>query len=34
LFKKSGVLTVPVMKIGDKYLGESQAIIDFIDENF
>lgn len=34
LFKKSGVLTVPVIKIGEKYIGESQEIIDYLDENF
>jgi alkyl hydroperoxide reductase subunit F len=34
LFKKSGVLTVPVIKIGGKFIGESKDIIDYLDENF
>ncbi len=34
LFKKSGVLTVPVIKIGDKFVGESFDIIDYLDKNF
>lgn len=34
LFKKSGVLTVPVIKIGERYIGESEEIIKFIDEKY
>ena len=34
LFKKSGVLTVPIIKIGDMYMGESQDIINYLDEKF
>ena len=34
LFKKSGVLTVPVVKIGEKYIGESQRIIYYLEEKF
>ena len=34
LFRKSGVPTVPVIKIGEKHIGESQNIIDYLDENF
>ena len=34
LFKKSGVLTVPVIKIGERYIGESQRIMDYIEKNF
>lgn len=34
LFEKSGVWTVPVLKIGDKYIGESGEIIKFLEKNF
>ncbi|MFH1325248.1 MAG: glutathione S-transferase N-terminal domain-containing protein [archaeon] len=34
LFKNSGVHTVPVLKVGNKYIGESEDIINFLDENF
>ncbi len=34
LFKKSDVLTVPVIKIGEKYIGELSEIINYLDENF
>lgn len=34
LFKKSGVLTVPVIKINERYIGESQDIVNYLDENF
>jgi len=34
LFKKSGVPTVPVIKINNKFIGESSDIIDYLDENF
>lgn len=30
LFEKSGVETVPVLKIDGKYIGESEAIIQFL----
>lgn len=38
LFEKSNVWTVPVLKISDsgseKYIGESEDITKFLDENF
>ena len=38
LAEKSNVFTVPVLKIEkdgeEKYIGESQVIIDYLDENF
>lgn len=34
LFEKSGVWTVPVIKIGDEYLGDSSAIIERLDKEF
>ena len=34
LLKKSGVPTVPVIKFGKKYIGDSSEIIKFVDENF
>ena len=33
LFEKSGVHTVPVIKIDDKYVGESEEIIKYLEEN-
>ena len=33
LLEKSGVATVPVIKIGDKYIGDSGAIIAYLEEN-
>jgi glutaredoxin 3 len=32
--EKSGVGTVPVIKIDDKWIGDSGAIITYLDENF
>ena len=34
LFKKSGVLTVPVIKICERYIGDSLEIIEFVEEKF
>lgn len=34
LFEKSGVHTVPVIKIDDKYVGDSSEIIKYLEENF
>lgn len=34
LFEKSGVPTVPVLKIDGKYIGESGEIIKYLEENF
>jgi glutathione S-transferase len=34
LLEKSGVATVPVIKIGDKYIGDSDAIITHLESNF
>ena len=34
LAEKSGVLTVPVLKIGEKYIGESGEIIKYLGEKF
>ena len=34
LFNKSGVWTVPVLKIDEEYIGESQDIIDYLEEHF
>lgn len=34
LAEKSGVLTVPVLKIGEKYVGESEEIIKYVGEHF
>jgi glutaredoxin len=34
LLKKSGVFTVPVIKIGNFYLGESEEIIKYLKKNF
>ena len=31
--KKSGIPTVPVIKIKNKYIGESQDIIDYLEKN-
>ena len=32
--EKSGVGTVPVIKDGDKYVGDSGAIIEYLEENY
>jgi len=34
LFEKSGVHTVPVIKIVDKYIGDSNLIIEYLEKNF
>ena len=34
LFEKSGVQTVPVIRIDDKYMGESDEIVKYLEENF
>ncbi len=34
LAEKSGVFTVPVLQIDDKYIGESDIIIQFLEEKF
>ena len=34
LFEKSGVHTVPVIEINGKYIGESNEIIKYLEENF
>ncbi len=34
LAEKSGVFTVPVIKIDDKYIGDSGEIIEYLEENF
>lgn len=34
LLEKSGVPTVPILKIGEKYIGESEQIIGHIVQNF
>ena len=34
IFKKSKVPTVPIIKIGDFHLGESEDIIKYLEENF
>ena len=34
LAEKSAVSTVPVLKVGEKYIGESKAIILYLDQNF
>lgn len=34
LLEKSGGPTVPVLKIGEKYIGESEAILKYLGENF
>ena len=34
LLEKSGVSTVPVIKIDEKYIGESADIVKYLDENF
>ena len=34
LFEKIGVHTVPVIKIDGKYMGESDEIVKYLDENF
>lgn len=34
LLEKSGVSTVPVLKIREKYLGESQEIVKYVEKNF
>ena len=34
LLDKSGVASVPVMKIDDKYIGESDDIINYLEKNF
>lgn len=32
LFEKSGVRTVPVIKVDDFYLGESQEIVEYVEK--
>jgi len=32
LFEKSGVATVPVIKIDEKYIGDSEKIIKYLEE--
>tara|TARA_Y100000310_G_C20435825_1_gene693675 strand:- start:340 stop:579 length:240 start_codon:yes stop_codon:yes gene_type:complete len=34
LLEKSGVQTVPVIQIEDKYMGESSDIINYLEANF
>ena len=34
LFAKSGVLTVPVINIDGKFIGDSARIIEFLEKNF
>jgi len=34
LFEKSGVWTVPVIKIDEKYIGDSGVIIKYLENNF
>lgn len=34
LAEKSGGATVPVLKVGEKYIGESDAIISYLNQNF
>ena len=34
LFVKSGVLTVPVINIDGKFIGDSAKIIEFLEKNF
>ena len=34
LLEKSGVATVPIIQIDDKYMGESSEIVDYLEENF
>lgn len=34
LAEKSGVMTVPVIQIDDKFIGDSGAIIDYLEKNF
>jgi glutaredoxin 3 len=34
LFEKTGVNTVPIMKIDGKFIGDSEKIIAYLDENF
>jgi len=34
LLLKSGVATVPVIKIGEKYIGESSDIIAYLEKHF
>ncbi len=34
LAKKSGVPTVPVIKIDSRYIGDSQRIVDYLEDSF
>ncbi len=34
LFNKAGIWTVPVLKIDDEYIGESDEIIRYLEEHF
>ena len=34
LLEKSGVATVPIIQIDDKYMGESSEIVDYLEDNF
>lgn len=34
LAEKSGVLTVPVLEVDGKFIGESQTIIDYLEQHF
>ena len=34
LYKKSGVPTVPVINIDEKFIGDSAKIIEFLEKNF
>jgi len=34
LLEKSGIGTVPVIKVNDQYLGDSEKIIEYLEDNF
>ena len=34
LLEKSGVSTVPVLKDGEKYIGDSEKILKYLEENY
>ncbi len=33
LYNKSGVLTVPVLQVGEKYIGDSDIIVEYINSS-
>lgn len=34
LLKETGVASVPIIKLGDKFIGDSKKIINYLNQNF